>query len=120
MPRYSIVYVTEDAGRCPSCDDCEEIGRGPIGMYGEVAICDWCLLMGHQDLGALLVMAHIAREIDRLRGLTHDRDQGTEVLSVFSAWSRYYAQDADRKWPPRVLRMVDRLVYRLHPLKPPS
>ncbi len=37
MPGYSIRYVKEDADPCSLCDDCEEIGRGPIGFYGRSA-----------------------------------------------------------------------------------
>ncbi len=112
MPRYSIRYVKEDAGPCPSCDDCEEIGRGPVGFYGNVPVCDWCLLMGDRDLGGLLVMAHLTREIDRLRGLMTDQDRALEALSVFTTWARFYSQDANRKWPPRILALVGRLTAR--------
>ncbi len=35
-------------------------------------------------------------------------------LSVLSTWARFYNQDATRKWPPRILAMVDRLVYGEH------
>ncbi len=70
--------------------------------------------MGDYDLGALIVMAHLAREFDRLRGLRRTRDVGVEGLSVLSTWARFYNQDATRKWPPRILAMVDRLVYGEH------
>ena len=111
MSRYSIRYVKEDAGPCSSCDDCEEIGRGPIGFHGQRPVCDWCLLMGDRDLGGLLVMAHLTREVDRLRGLMSDQDRALEALSVFTSWARYYSGDADGKWPPRIQALAGRVQF---------
>ncbi len=117
MAYYSIRFMPEDVGPCFRCK-ADEIGRGPVGFYINRPICDFCLLNGQPDLGMLLVHAHFARELARLRRL--HRDVSGEALEFLSTWARIYDLASQPKWPPRLRQLMDRLAYGLHPGDPPS
>ncbi len=97
MAFYSVRFMSNEVGQCFRCG-ADEIGCGPVGYYINRPICDFCLLDGEPDLGMLLVHAHFARELARLRELHRDRDVSGEALEFLSTWSRIYDLASRPKW----------------------
>ncbi len=60
----SIQWCEAAPGPCVRCED--PVGSGPVGFTQDEpsgAMCDGCLLEANKDLGMMIMMAHVTREL---------------------------------------------------------
>ncbi len=107
MAKYAIIFSEKKGGPCCRCG--AQTGNGPIGFYGRKPLCDFCLMRDAPDLGALLILAQMAREVAALRHRQGARDQSTEALAVVSTWAFFYDQHAQKRWNTRIPDLVAQL-----------
>ncbi len=100
----SIIWLETDPGPC-ACG-CE-IGVGPVGFRLEPRepVCDKCLLDLHKDIGMMLWMTHIARELAAQATGIDDPWRADQFMVALMAFAGLY--NAEAGWPSREAAAMD-------------
>lgn len=95
-----IRWFETEAGPCVHCR--RPVGSGPVGFAEEDPagpVCDPCLLSFNADLGMLLTMANVSRELAARAAVTDDPWEADQQMVALMASARIYHQGSD--WPAR-------------------
>ena len=100
----SIVWLETDPGRCV-CG--REIGIGPVGFHQgrQEPVCDKCLLDLHKDIGMMMWMTHIVRELAGEATGTDDPWRADQFMVALMAFAKIYNTGAE--WPCREAAAMD-------------
>ncbi len=100
----SIVWLETDPGPC-ACG--REIGAGPVGfdLEPQEPVCDRCLLDRHKDIGMIMWMIHIARELAGEATGTGDPWRADQIMVALMAFAKLY--NASAEWPCREAAAMD-------------
>ncbi len=100
----SIVWLETDPGPC-ACG--QEIGVGPVGFHldPKKPVCDKCLLELHKDIGMMMWMAHVARELAGNATGVDDPWRADQYMVALMTLARIYHQGAE--WPHREAAALD-------------
>ena len=96
---YSIQWFLNTPGPCARCR--REVGSGPVGFRNSEPagpLCDKCLLDQHFDMGMLLLMANVTRELAK-QATRRDALEAEPYRALLMTFSKVYDQGAD--WPLR-------------------
>ncbi len=97
---YSVQWFEADPGPCCQCN--REVGEGPAGFSTDDPagpLCDGCLLLLDKQLGNLLWLANMARELAEEASRIEDPWRVDQVLVTMMTFAKLYDQGAD--WPRR-------------------
>ena len=120
---YSVQWYEQDPGPCCKCG--REVGVGPGGFStddtaGPTAgpLCDGCLLLLNKDLGNLIWLAHMARELTEQASSIEDPWRVDQCLVTLMTFAKMYDQGA--KWPRRDAKaaVLMKALQRRMPRKP--
>ena len=103
---YSVQWFESDPGPCVECG--EAIGAGPAGFTTDDpsgAVCDACLLRGDRNLGMLIWLAHVAREMAGQASGEEDPWEADKSMVALMTFCKLYHQGAG--WPCRESRAAD-------------
>ncbi len=114
MGNPSPLHPEADLGPC-ACG--LEIGSGPVGFRLDEPVgpvCDGCLLELNRDIGMLMWMAHVVREMAETVAATEEPLKVDQAMLLLMKFAQTYHLGA--KWPHRraaVLDLVDELRARI-------
>ena len=97
---YSVQWYDDDPGPCCKCG--REVGAGPGGFSTDETagpLCDGCLLLLNKDLGNMVWLAHMARELAERASKLEDPWTVDQVLVTMMTFAKMYDQSAE--WPRR-------------------
>lgn len=98
---YSIRLAQSPGTPCAQCR--MPTGEGPVGYCSEDPLCDLCLLTGSGDLGMVLTLVAVVRQLaGHLAAGAEDRREALEELGAFA---RLYDRFAARRGPARIIRI---------------
>lgn len=94
------IEFCETAGPCVQCG--EVVSWGLVGFTlgdPDGRVCDGCLLALNKDLGMLLIMAHVVRELATQAVGIEDPWQADQLMVTLMMFAKIYDQGAS--WPRR-------------------